>query len=60
MFTEAAAVAEATEDVPKPKRDKMVYGCFGHPCNGKEFLCEFIPTSCHNCGGPSIQFLRWE
>ena len=58
MIVSALAVAEATDDVPKP--DRMVYGCISHPCNGKEFVCEIVPTSCHNCGGPNIQWLRWE
>lgn len=60
MVISASDVAKATDDGPKPKpaTAQMVYGCIPHPCNGKEFVCEIPPTSCHNCGGTNIQFLR--
>lgn len=60
LMTEPTA-AKATDDGPKPKSApaQMVYGCIPHPCNGNEFVCEIVPTSCHNCGGTHIQFLRF-
>lgn len=60
MVVTMSAVAKASDDGPKPKSapSRMVYGCTAHPCNGREFVCEVVPTSCHNCGGTNIQFLR--
>jgi len=61
MLITTPDVAKAADDGPKPKSGptRMVYGCIGHPCNGNEFVCEFVPTNCHNCGGTHIQFLRY-
>ncbi len=58
------AMLQANEDAAKAADDpkqasKMLYGCNAHPCNGKTFVCEIVPTNCHNCGGTTIEFLRY-
>lgn len=59
MLITTPGAAKAADDGPKSEPTRMVYGCIPHPCNGREFVAEVVPTSCHNCGGTDIQFLRY-